>query len=373
MTSRERVRAALNHQDVDRVPIDFGSTNVSAIHKIAYQNLIKKLDVAHENYPYLERMTRLVVPCEEILTRFQVDTRGVKLGSSACSVGKQINENLYIDDWGIGWEKSASTPNYEGRIFPLANATTLQEVKQYKFPLPEQIFSAGNVREQAKNLYENTDYAIVGSFGSTVFMRAQLLRGYEEFFVDLMLEHDIADYILDSILEIRLEALKTLIKECGEYLDVINMADDLASQTSPLVSMEVYRRFIRPRNAVLVEYIKSHTKAKVMFHCCGAVSDFIEDFIDMGIDILNPVQPLAKGMETAALKQKYGDRICFWGAIDSQNALPSSDPELVRQETKRRIDDLNRSGGYVACASHNIQADVTPECILAMYETLAGK
>ncbi len=373
MTPRERVRAALNHRTPDRVPIDLGSTNVSSIHLVAYQNLLKVMGIQDNAPKIMERGTKLIFPCEEVLKRLQIDTRPIKLGHGTRKAPNQRDlDNGFVDVWGIEWYMPDSGHHYEIKSFPLADFETLEEVKTYRFPKSDELFSCDGVRERAHELYTKTDYALVGSFGSGMFYRAQQLRGYEQFLMDMLIEPEIAEYILDEILALRLNALDSLLEAAGEYLEVIEMADDLCTQVSPLISPELYREMVRPRSQKMIDLIKQKSDAKVMMHCCGAAVHFIPDYIEMGVDVLNPVQSSAQGMDTADLKEKYGDKICFWGGVDAQYILPTATPQQVREETHKRHKDLDKNGGYVACASHNLQPDVPAENILAMYETLAG-
>ena len=370
MTSRERLQAALDHRTPDRVPLDFGSTNVSTIHLAAYQKLLKDLSIEDHEIRMMDRAQQLVIPCEKTLRRFDVDTRGVRLAHSPVSHAVIHSEDEFTDDWGLRWKRPVGGLYFDTVNKPLAKAVTIQEISDYPWPDISSLASAEGVEETAARLYHQTEYGIVGSFGSSIYMRAQLMRGYEELFLDMAAEPEMAEALLDRILDIRLKLAEMLLDAAGSFLDVVEMADDLAGQDGPLLSLELYRRIIRPRTKILVDFIKSHSKARIMYHCCGSVVEFIEDFIDMGIDILNPVQVSARGMDSAVLKAAYGDRIVFWGGIDAQRVLPGGTVEDVRRETRKRLEEFGPGGGYVAFASHNLQADVPPENITAMFDEI---
>lgn len=369
MTSRERVRCAINLKKPDRTPVDLGTTNVTTLHVTAYENLLKKLGIKDEKIRLIDFPKQLVIPCEEFMQKLEIDTRPVKLGGSKTSNAKFISQNEYIDDWGIKWRRPEKGLYYDSVSSPLKDLSTLEEIEKYPWPLVENLSSSEGLKDTAKSLYENTNYSLVGSFGSSIFMMAQIVRGYEQFFIDMMIDEDIACYILDKVLEIRLGMAKAFLDAAGEYLDVVEIADDLAGQDGPLMSLEIYRKFIKPRSKKLIDFIKRNSCAKVMYHCCGAMSDFVDDLIEIGVDILNPIQVSAANMDTKVLKEKYGDKLAFWGGIDGQDVLPNGSPEDVARETEKRVRELGLNGGYVMCASHNIQADVSAENIISMLDS----
>ena len=185
----------------------------------------------------------------------------------------------------------------------------------------------------------------------------------------MMERPEILETLLERMLKFWLDWFRLFLAEVGDVVDVIMIGDDLAGQKGPLFSPSIYRSLIKPRQKRLVQYIKSRTPAKIWYHSCGAVVEYIPDLLDNGIDILNPVQISAKGMDPAKLKAEYGDKLAFWGgAIDSQHVLPRGTPEEVRESIRRNIEAFKPGGGYVFNNVHNIQADVPPENILAMYD-----
>ena len=360
----------MNFQKADKLPVDFGSTNVTAIHIGAYRALLKKLKITHEKIEMIDFAQQLAKPCEEILNLFQADTRPVKLkhGSSGA---KFLNENECIDDWGLVWKRPPGGLYFDSSNAPLANAGSAGEILSYPWPEIPMLACADGIREEARALCENTGYALVGSFGSSIYMRAQLLRGYEQLFMDMLSDTCIFETLLDRILEIRIKLAEMLLDEAGEYLDIVEMADDIAGQEGPLFDPEIYRKYIKPRTKALIDFIKSkHRHIKILYHSCGAVSRFIEDFIEIGIDILNPVQISARDMDPEMLNNKFGGRIIFCGGIDQQGVLSKLSPEDVRKETLKRIEDFGRNGAYFPFSTHNIQSDVRPENIIAMFETI---
>jgi len=175
--------------------------------------------------------------------------------------------------------------------------------------------------------------------------------------------------LLDQILKFWLDYFTGFMKEIGDIIDVVMIGDDLAGQTGPLFPPEIYREIVKPRQKKLVQHIKSLTNSKIWYHTCGAAVEYIPDLMDNGIDILNPVQITADGMDPEFLKKKFGDKLVFWGGgIDSQHILPFATPEEVKANVKVNVETFKQGGGYVFNNVHNIQADVPPANIIAMYE-----
>ena len=199
----------------------------------------------------------------------------------------------------------------------------------------------------------------------------QLLRGYDNFLVDLMVNKPPAHAILERLAEVYRRRTEEYLMRVGKYLAVVLVNDDLGSQTGPMISLELYREMILPCQQKLFAGIKARTEAKMMLHSCGAAAEFIPDLIDAGVDALNPVQVSAVGMDSARLKREYGRDLVFWGGgCDTQSILCRATPGEVRAEVRRRVRDFSPGGGFVFCQVHNIQPDVPPENITAMYAEL---
>jgi uroporphyrinogen decarboxylase len=216
---------------------------------------------------------------------------------------------------------------------------------------------------------------LVGSavIGGGIFEQPARTMGLEDFFVALVTEPKFSDRMMDQITEIYIESCNNYLEQVGEYLHVFTYWDDVSGQDGWLISPDIYRKVIKPKQRRLLEAIQSKTNAKVYYHSCGAVYDLIPDLIELGFDILNPVQVSAHGMDTKRLKEEYGKDIVFWGGgVDTQRVLPFGEPGEVADEVKRRIDDLAPGGGFVFAAVHNIQALVPPENIVTVFETALG-
>jgi uroporphyrinogen decarboxylase len=195
------------------------------------------------------------------------------------------------------------------------------------------------------------------------------MRGLENLFIDMMTQPQVLEAIIDRTLGFWLDWFRLFLDEAADVVDVIMIGDDLAGQNGPLFAPRLYREIIKPRQKRLVRYIRSRTKAKIWYHTCGSVMEYLPDLLDNGIDILNPVQISAKGMDPARLKAEFGDRLVFWGGgIDAQHVLPRASPQEVREHVRRNIEAFKPGGGYVFNNVHNIQGDVPPENVLAMFD-----
>ena len=370
MTSRERLLAALAHKEPDRAPVDLGSTNVSSMHINAYRKLLQLLEIRDDAMQFIDFGQQLAAPCDEFIKKLGIDTKSLKLPGSKTKNIRFLNEDKseYEDAWGIVWRKPPGGLYYDSVGHPLENLPDTDAIARYPWPSVDDLCSDSGLHDTARKIRENSDFGIVGSCGGSILMLAEDLRGYETLFMDMMTEKEIVMYILDRILELRIAMTERLLGQAGEYIDVIKIGDDLGGQTAPLISLELFREFVKPVTEKLIRYIKEHSKAAVMYHCCGSIRTFIPDLIEIGVDILNPIQTQAAGMDPLALKKDFGEKLVFWGGIDTQKTLSKGTPQDVRNEVKDRIAQMGKNGGYIVCASHNIQADVPPENILAMVE-----
>ena len=366
MTSRERLRKVLNHQEPDRVPLDLGGI-VSGITRVAYHNLVKELNFPIPSNEYLiDRIQQLVKPDEKVLDRFQIGTRYAYQVIPPEIWSKDCPNTIWIDEWGI---KRRFTGLYFDMIeHPLSAVESLTDLKRFSWPDPHQNQSSYDLlQSQVEKLHQSEKAVIVNIIGSC-FEFGWYLRGFEKFMMDLVLNPDLACGILDIMLEFQIGQFDELLSRMGNLVDVILCGDDLATQNHPFVSLDLYRRYIKPRQKRLYEFIKTKTNAPIFYHSCGAMSSFIPELIEIGVNIINPVQVRAGGMDLPKLKKEFGKQIVFWGGIDTQQILPFGKPAEVRDEVRRRIDELAPGGGYILAAVHNIQADVPPQNIITMFE-----
>lgn len=376
MTHRERVRAALNHEIPDRVPIDFG-TIASTIDNNCYARLAKLLNMPAE----LDRAdlkdplnpSKDVTPCPEILELFGVDTRAVHPDApidSQALVKDQLDDFTYRDEWGVIWKRPVHEDGpYMYKEGPFQkDGITVADIEKYPWPNPEDDHRVSGLRERARKLREETDYAIVLSVGHSSFAPSQRLRGFAELMEDLVLQPAVAEAILEYVTDVTVRSTNAILKEAGEFIDVVSFSDDLGFQDRAYFSANMFRKQVKPYLARCVDAIHSNTKAKVVMHSDGAVFDLIPDLIDIGVDVLNPVQTTAWKMGAAELKAEFGKDLGFWGAVDTQHALPFGTPEDVREDIKSKIETLGVGGGFVLTSCHTIREEVPAENIKAMFE-----
>jgi uroporphyrinogen decarboxylase len=254
--------------------------------------------------------------------------------------------------------------------FPLKDAS-LDDVEKYHWPIPDKNWDTTELRERARYLHEATDYAVVAKAvfgGGGLLERSYYLRTIDKLFIDMVDNRDFAHCLMDRVTQVELALWDLYLEAVGPYVHIVQRASDLGTQLAPFISPNLYREILKPYEARVFAFIKKKVPhAKIWFHSCGAVSDMIEDFIDIGVDILNPVQPLAVGMDSFQLKKRFGDRLCFHGGIDLQKALPGS-IEDVQREVETRIDAFGPGGGYVLAPSNHIQADTPAENVVCLYE-----
>jgi uroporphyrinogen decarboxylase len=375
MKPRERVRLALDHKEPDRIPIDLGATIVTSIATTSYIQLKKHLGMPLEEIKLLDYVQQLPYVDEALQERFGVDFRMVQL-PAATAPGLTIFEEgdyyAFVDRWGSKLHMPKQGGLYFDWVdFPIKEST-MEALDRYKWPRPDPPEYNDRLAAQARDLYENTDYALVGSavIGGGIFEQPARTMGLESFLMALLTEPAFADRLMERITDIYVESCNAYLDKLGPYLQVFTFWDDMAGQSGWLIRPDIYRRMIKPKQRRLVDAIKKKTDAKLFYHSCGATRDLIPDLIDLGFDILNPVQVSARGMDTRQLKADFGKDIVFWGGgVDTQHVLPFGTPQEVADEVKRRIDDLAPGGGFVFAAIHNIQAFVPPENVVAAFET----
>jgi uroporphyrinogen decarboxylase len=371
MTPKEIVEASINHRQPDRVPIDLGSISVTTMNRATLTALQQYLNgeiASTEDATVMLKRFQNVDPPEDLLQRYRVDLRGVRPGK-AKKRGEEASESgEYVDEWGIRYAPSGGGAYYDIVEFPLADVP-IDEIEDHLPVDPADPGYTEGIREKAKQLYRETDFALVGNMTSAqIFERSWYLRGFERFLIDLSVNKQYAHKMLRILTDIQKERVKNFLTEVGEYIQIFKVSDDLAGQTGPLVSPRMYREMIFPYHSEYFSYIKRHTGAKLALHCCGNVRPLLHDIIEAGVDIIHSVQQSCPSMDISGLKKDFGGDIVFWGGMDVQNFLPVASVEQVREEVRRLIDTLGSGGGYIFGPSHNIQADVPPQNIEAMYE-----
>ncbi|MCJ7551606.1 MAG: uroporphyrinogen decarboxylase family protein [Anaerolineae bacterium] len=386
MNHRERALAALHHETPDRVPVDLGSTRNTGILQLPYEALVgflglaadarnavpEALDAGKASGHGMSKMLGLATPEEAVLQRLGIDFRGVFLGKSDASSETLLpaadnGSLMHRDEFGVVRTCPPGGHYFDVVQSPLDGDITVRDITRYPWPDPADPGITRGLRERALRIRETTDCALILHMSDIFVHTSQYMRGFEPWYMDLALDPGLIGALMDAILEIRLEVLDRALDAVGDLVDVVSTADDVADQRGPAMSLDMYRRIIKPRHARYLRMIRERTDAVLLFHSCGSVVDLLPDFVDMGIQALNPVQVSARGMAPAKLKAAFGDELVFWGGVDTMHTLPFGTPEEVRAEVRRRKRELG-PGGYVLTAVHNIQPDVPPANIVAMYE-----
>jgi len=367
MSHRQRVLAALNHREPDRVPLDLGSTRSTSLVIEAYTSLNSYLKV-EEPPRIFSKWLHIAHPNQAMLERFAIDTRGLSQGDPDHWQDIVFPDGSYQDEWGVVRSKPEGCLYYDLTRSPFQGEPSLEDLRKFPWPDPHDPGRCRGLADSARRLHQETDYAVVLNMPGGIVHQSQFMRGFEGWFTDLILNPTFFHALMDRLADLWIEMARDELEAVGNWVDICFYGDDVAFQNGPMMSQELYRKMIKPYHKRLFSFIKSRTSAKILYHTCGSVVHLIPDLIDMGVDALNPVQVSAQGMDTRRLKQEFGRHISFWGGIDTQKVLPFGTPEEVAAEVRRRIEDLAPGGGYVLCAVHNIQADVPPENICAMYD-----
>ncbi len=368
MTSRQRVTACLEHREPDRVPVDFGSFIVTSMVKPVLDRFRDFLGMDGPPHEIMHAQLGLAMPREDMLKALEVDTRRIALKAPQAS-GEVILPNGDLkDEWGVVRRRVGDYFDTVRR--PLQEASSPRELKEYAWPDPDDPGRFEGLREEARWKYHNTPYALVADIALDGLLDASReIMGLEKIMVDLHLSPRFAEFWLEQYTEYSIRLLSNYMDAVGDYVQVVVVTDDLGFQDRTALSPEMYRRFLKPRHMKIYAAIKARTRAKLMQHCCGSVAEILDDLIEEGIDILNPVQTRAKGMNPENLAG-YKDRLAFWGGIDEQQILPHGSPRQVEEEVKRLIEILAPGGGFIPFASHNIQSDTPPENVKAMFEAI---
>jgi uroporphyrinogen decarboxylase len=307
LTPRERVLRALGRQVPDRVPIDLGG-NQTGIHKIAYRNLIDRLGLKEE-IGIMDLVQQLARPSEAVLQRLRVDTRYVFAGGAESFKGAVVRRERggrswqdFTDEFGVTWSMPEDRPYYfDISHSPLAGLS-IDEIRAWPFPKGNDPSRFAGLRERALRLRKETPYAVVSGISGVVYEICWYMRGLENLMMDLVQQPEVVEAIIDRTLRFWLDWFDLFLKEVGDLVDVVMIGDDLAGQNGPLFSPKVYRSIVKPRQKKLVQFIRSRTQARIWYHSCGSVLEYISDLADNGVDILNPVQVSARGMDPARLK-----------------------------------------------------------------------
>lgn len=363
MNSRERVILALNHKEPDRIPFDFGGTALTSMSSFNYNNTRTIFGLPPVTPRIMDIFQQNVLIDDDFLTLLDSDVRSVS-PNSPHGFSYDIREDpsgyyMMRDEWGIGWKKSLENGlYYDMYSHPLAGEITIDTLKEYPWPDPvDPDRFIGLAGTAAKFTIQDKRAVSLDCFCSGIVEVVSWLRGYTDFYMDIARDDKALGWLMDKVVDMKQAYWEKALALVGDNVDVVMEADDMAGQFRLLISPRSYRKIIKPRHKKLFDFIKSKTSAKLFFHSCGAIRPLIPDLIEIGVDILNPVQVNAAGMDSADLKRDFGNEITFWGGgVDTQGAFSSTEPrtELVAEDVKKRITDFKPGGGihFLCCAQY---------------------
>lgn len=409
MTSRENILAAINHQTPDRVPIDLGATPSSGISAIAYNNLVRHLGLDKPTLIY-DVVQQLAQPDMELLERFGIDvldigrtfnTRPEDWYSITLSNGEEAfyPQNFHpvhlpdgswatYDDDGqrILTKMPVGATFFDQTYFPYADGYPADyrdlDAEMGRVLWARHVHSPWDhaadegfydtLRERALQLRQTTDKALMIVCGCNLFEWGTFLRRMDNFLMDLLCDERNVERLLDELMTRHLATLEKVCRSVGDIVDIIRFGDDLGMISGPFMSPETYRKLFKPRHRILCDYVKSHSQMHTFIHSCGSIAALLPDLIDTGIEIINPVQTNAAGMDPAFLKREFGADVTFWGGgIDTASMLNRGTPAQVREQVLERMEIFSPGGGFVFNTVHNILPDVPPQNIVAMYDAIA--
>jgi uroporphyrinogen decarboxylase len=336
----------------------------------AYQRLMSHWGQPLREPRIMSKAFRLARLEEEDLVRLGSDIRPLRVGSASRAPTPTGDPGTFVDAWGVTWRRTEYPGGYYWELHghPLAEAT-IEDLDRYPWPDPEDPALTASLRDDARALHAGP-YAIMADGGFKSFWElGYMLRGLEQMLMDLVADPEFVVALMEKLLELNFRGTRRFLEIAGPYIQVFRAADDLATQSGLMMSPEVYRTVLKPIYKRYFDFVHSLTPAKIIYHSCGRITDLLDDLIEIGVDIINPVQVSAMG-DTAALKARFGSRLTFWGGIDTQEVLPHGTPADVEREVARRIRDLGPGGGYVVASVHNVQPDVPPENVIAMAEAV---
>jgi uroporphyrinogen decarboxylase len=380
MNSRERVLTALNHKEPDRVPYDMGGTVVTGIQAKAYRRLRQYLGLPEKEIIIVDMLQQLAQVDDDVMERLGVDVRNVSPRSTA-SFQIDLKDTpdgryrYFYDEYQVGWRMPIDGGMYYDMFeHPLSGEISPETVDAYVLPDPLDPGRFAGLRQASMKILEQEKRALViGNMSAGIFELYLWTRGFKDGYADWAGNPELSKKILRKYMSLQMAYWEKMFDVMqGIPIDVVQMADDLAGQNGLLISPGSYRKHLKPFHKEMFDYIHSKTEAKIFFHSCGSIRPLVRDLIEVGVDILNPVQVNAANMDSADLKRDFGKDISFWGGgVDTQMAFDENHtPDEVRVDVRKRLQDFMPGGGFIFNTIHNIQGNVPPENIMAMWDTL---
>lgn len=315
MNPRERFIRTFGHKEPDKVPVGLGINNCNKNYKKAYHSLREYLGMLKDEAPVIyHRQMDTVYPKEDLWQLFEIDFRPLYMKTPSSFKPREMDDDSFYDELNIIWRRAGYY--YDIIEYPLAGCESLSDLIKAtaKWLDPYNSGRIDGLKEEAKQLYEDTDFCLVADIMCAgPFAQACFLRGHEQFLIDLYWNLPFAKALLERITERNVSLWDSYLGSLGSYVQVVCQGDDLGMQDSTYISPEMYRKFIKPQHQQLFSFIHSKTKAKLFLHTCGSIYDIIPDLIEIGVDILNPIQTSAAKMELDKLKKEFGKDLVFWG------------------------------------------------------------
>lgn len=371
MNSRQRVITALEHQEPDRVPFDCTFTYD------VYRKLESALGIPQDQKLKPRSPALSVSPSMQMLHEMKIDLVYMGLNPWKNEPEFQYGLSNYTDIWGVGYKKieGSAGPEYFNDFHPLAIANQ-SDLEKFPWPDPNASELTTGLRERAEDLYKNTEFALVGKFSTSIFEQAAALRGMEQLYIDFIQNPAFIDDLFNRLTNIAIQLNEAGLRSCGQYLQILRLAgDDMGSQRGPLLNPKMFRKMVKPYFARLYSHAKNlfqkfNPNGKLMAHTDGDVYPIIPDYCEMGLDVLNPVQPKVAEMDHARLKQEFGSQLSFHGGIDIQYVMPFGSVEEVAQEVREKIQNLGKGGGYILAPTHYILPDVPTKNLIALRDAV---
>ncbi len=400
MTSRDRVISAINHRQPDKVPVDLGSSTVTGISGIAYSNLKKHLNIESRTriYDVIQQLAMVEMSIIDLfgvdaldINRVSIDNTGwydVTLGDGSKAEFPEWFHPVKAEDgsWytsdnegNIISKMSAGATFFDQMYFPYENGYPLDfsglkdAMKRISWVVHSHSsnLDATELRTRLLDLRESTNKALVMSGGVKLLEMGFFIRRMDNFLMDLIVEEDKVSEMLDLLVEMNLASLEKKCRSLGDIVDVIRFGDDLGMTSAPFMDLSTFRKLLKPRYKILCDYVKKNSNMKIFLHSCGSVKQFIPDLIEVGFDILNPVQTNCYDMDPLQLKKEFGKDIVFWGGgVDTSSIINRGTPEEVRNDVMRRCEIFSKDGGFVFAPIHNILSEVPPQNIVAAYNAV---
>jgi uroporphyrinogen decarboxylase len=380
MNSRERILTTLEHREPDRIPFDIAGTTWTGIAGKAYQNLLRQLGLPTEDPEWADTVQQIVVPSDKVLRILQADTRGLlPLTSHNWDVWKKLQDAGDVWEYNDEWKFIHHFPKQEGNWFSLVKHPMehlsfpgAEDINRFEWPAAGERRRIAGLYKQAVTHLNDDKIVILKGLCAGIFEMHQRIRGMTNALLEPFIHPEFSDLLAGKIADLKIEFWDMALNELADVVDIIAEGDDFGTQDSQLIDPGQFRLCYKKHTARVLRFIREKApRAKIMFHSCGNVRPLIADFIEMGVDILNPVHINAAGMEPVQLKKDFGRDIVFWGGgIDTQRVLPTGSLQEISADVSKNIDALAPGGGFVFATVHNIQGEVPPQNILRMWQTL---